>query len=93
MKKLQTVALELLTKGTIDRYFEDNDTMFGDVLLRLMGIEATCLSLARCKRGAREGGYWINWGFENGDEEADTFSFEEIEKALKGKTLDAAHRI
>ena len=87
MKKLQTVILDLLPMETIDNYFENDDTMFGDILLKAMGYEATCTFLARCKRGNRNGWYNIGWMLENGDEYANTFSPEEIKRALKGKTL------
>ncbi len=88
MKKLQSVCLDLLPKGIIDNYFENDDTMFGDLLLQAMGYDAVCTFLAICKRGSHKGWYNIGWMLGNGDEYANTFSPDEIERALKGKTAN-----
>lgn len=78
------VALELIPKETIDKYADIECDVFGEILVKAMGINGNCLLF---KHSKHEGCYRIGWILDNGEEYHATFDYDTIVRSLKGKSM------
>lgn len=77
------VALDLIPKGRIDEYAEMNCHVFGDILLEAMGYNASCAAFTK----RADGKYNIDYALDDGAEFSHTLVYEDIRRALEGKSL------
>lgn len=88
------MTLKYINKETLDKYAElggMGGEMFGDILLKAMGYNASCILFCKCSRDDES--YNIGWCLENGEQYVKTFSLHELTNALKDKTLELSYDV
>lgn len=79
------IALDYMMKETIDDYASIESLVFGDFLLKAMGIYGGCTLFRKSKK--YDDGYILGWWLDDGSECTQLFIYEQIMVHLKGKTL------
>ena len=78
------VALDLIPKETIDDYAGIECTVFGDILVKALGINGGCTLFKRCKHGDC---YILAWIADDGEVYDARFDLDTIMRSLKDKHM------
>ena len=79
------VALDLIPKETIDDYADIECTVFGDILVKALGINGGCTLF---KHSKHDDCYILAWTTDDGEIYDARFDLDTIMRSLKGKIME-----